>query len=341
MRRSTSAEPPASGGRVTMEDVARRAGVSRALVSIAFRGAKGVSEESKQAIFAAATELGYRHNTIAADLAARSTNTLGLFILDIHNEVFADIFTGLREAARSSARRVVLAIGDASHDGEAEIVDSLLRTRVETLVLAGTLLPDSQLTSIARTTPLVTVTRLVPGIASVAADDHLGGALAVRHLIEFGHREIAYLAPPLMPLYQEREAGYAAAMQEAGLRPRVIRTGLERDSAARDARALLMSSSPPTAIFAYNDLLAYGVLEAAHSLQIAVPEELSVIGYDNTRGSDLPGLALTTIDQQASRLGALAAELALDSNAISDAVHRLVEPSLVVRSTTAPLAERS
>jgi len=144
----------------TMQDVADKVNVSRALVSMAFRGLKGVSPETREAIFEAAKELGYRHNAMAARLAAGRTNTVGLFLLDIHNEVFADIFTGLRTQEESMGSKVVLAVGNPAAKTELEEINNLLNVRVEALILAGSLLPDKAIIDIARAVPTVAVTRL-------------------------------------------------------------------------------------------------------------------------------------------------------------------------------------
>ena len=320
-----------------MEDVARRAGVSRALVSIAFRGKKGVSDDTRRAIFEAAEALGYHHNAIAARLASHSSNTVGLYLLDIYNEVFADIFTGMREPVEASGHRLVLSVGDPSRDAERSTIDSLLNVRVDAAVLAGSLLPDQDLVSLSKAVRLVSVTRLVPGVDSVATDDRLGGRTAVEHLLSLGHQSIAYLVPGTSSaLYFDRELGYRDGMERAGLTPRVESCDLTLEGAARAAARVLAAGDAPTAIFAHNDVLALGVLEAAARLGIEVPSQLSVIGYDDTRVAGLRGVGLTTVNQQARRLGELAAEIAIGATPSPNgtAQHRLLVPSLVVRTST-------
>jgi DNA-binding LacI/PurR family transcriptional regulator len=320
-----------------MDDVAARAGVSRALVSMAFRGLKGVAAEKQRRIFSAAEELGYRHNAIAARLASRRTGTMGLFLLDLYNEVFADILTGVRAATAEAGVKVVLSVGDPSRDGERGEVESLLDMRVDSAVIAGSLLPDKELVEIGAQVPVVSVTRLVPGIDSVATDDRLGGRLAAEHLIGLGHRSIAYLAPPTGPLYSDRERGYRDVLDAAGLRPRVVRSDFTQHGAAAVAAGLLGSADRPTAIFANNDVMALGVLEAAVELGLDVPGELSVVGYDDTRLAALPGVWLTSVNQQARRLGELAGERAIrrTSDGPATVQHTLLDPSLVLRRTTA------
>lgn len=323
---------------ITMADVAREAGVSRALVSLAYRGAKGPSPASVEAILAAGERLGYRHNAIAARLASKRTGTLGLAILDLSNEVFTDIYEGARDALAGSDRQLVLSAGGTDIDTERASIESLLSVRVDAAITAGSRLPDDELISLANAAPFVVVTRLVPGIDSVATDDRLGGELATRHLLELGHRRIAHLNPPFGPLYAARRAGYEEAMRAAGLAPRSIDTGFSRDAAAESASALLRASDRPTAIFADNDVAALGTLAAAAELGLSVPDELSVIGYDDTRAASLPGVALTSVNQQARDLGRIGAEYALDAlgaTRADRAPHQtLLDPSLHLRATT-------
>ncbi|KAB1642708.1 LacI family DNA-binding transcriptional regulator [Gulosibacter chungangensis] len=331
----SGAQPAPIARRVTMQDVATRAGVSRALVSMAIRGMEGVSAESKALILDAAAELGYRHNAVAAQLAARHSKSLGFFLLDIYNEVFADIFTGLRTRAEARDTRVVLSVGQPSPEAERRHVDGLLTAQVGTVVFAGTMLPDEALEFIARTVPVVTVTRLVPGIDSVACDDYLGGDLATKHLLEAGHRSVAYFGPLAGGLYPDRRNGYRNAMEQAGLQPRVIDAELNQLDAARAATELLQSEHRPTAIFAHNDIMAIGVMEAAAELGLDIPKDLSVIGYDDTRVSRLHRVGLTSVNQQASRLGEIAGDLALRRMNEQGGVaqHTLLTPHLVARST--------
>jgi len=305
---------------------------------MAFRGLKGVSPETREAIFEAAKELGYRHNAMAARLAAGRTNTVGLFLLDIHNEVFADIFTGLRTQEESMGSKVVLAVGNPAAKTELEEINNLLNVRVEALILAGSLLPDKAIIDIARAVPTVAVTRLVPGVRSVAIDDRRGAQLAVEHLIGLGHKRIAYIAPPTGMLYKDRETGYRSVLEREGLAAQLVVGAFEYDESIEIARTVLINESDrPTAIFANNDLAAFAVLEAAARLGISVPDQLSVIGFDDTRMAAIPGVQLTTVSQQAVRQGEVAAELATEGVQDGSEIprHVLLEPSLIVRKSTA------
>ncbi len=323
---------------VTMEDVARDAGVSRALVSIAFRGVSGVSAATREKIFASADRLGYRPNRIAASLASKAQDTLGVMLQDLRNDLFADIFDGIRDEADAAGKHVVLTVGSVDGTRDEDVLDTLLQSRVDTVIAAGLVLPDNDATTFAQRIPVVSVARKIPGVASVYSDNVAGATMATRHLIGLGHRRIAFLANPQTDGYLGRRLGYDDTMRGAGLTPLVMPSSYARDVAARDAAALLRSADAPTAVFAHNDQAALGVLDAAFSLGISVPRELSVVGYDNSAMSRAPGTALTTVDIDGHELGRRAASLALrqlegDVNASGRSVVRI--PELIVRETTA------
>lgn len=323
---------------VTMADVAREAGVSRALVSLAYRGAKGPSQTSVEAILAAGERLGYRHNAIAARLAAKHTDTLGLSILDLSNEVFTEIFEGVRDALVDSGKKIVLTAGNPEKGDERDALESLLSVRVDAAITAGTLLSDAEISALATETPFVVVTRLIPGVDSVSSDDRLGGEIATRHLLELGHRRIVHLLPPVGPIYAGRGEGYEATMRAAGHEPRSIGTGFSAEAAVSTAMELLQTADRPSAIFADNDVAALGVLTAASKLGLSVPQDLSVVGYDDTRVASLPGISLTSVNQQAHELGRIGAGYALEAlrpgSPRSTPRQTLLEPSLHLRAST-------
>lgn len=324
---------------ITMEDVAREAGVSRATVSLVYRGAKGPSAASADAVLAAGERLGYRRNANAARLASKRTGTLGLFILDLSNDVFVEIFEGARDALTDAAHQLVLGAGRPGSDTELEAVEGMLAVQVDAALVAGSMLSDPDLADLAQAVPLVVVSRLVPGVDSVASDDRRGAELATQHLLGLGHRRIAHLVPPVGPHYSARGSSYRRTMRDAGATPHEIETGFSPAAASATAAELLRSSDRPTAIFADNDLTALGVLSAASELGLAVPGDLSVVGYDNTRAAALPGIGLSSIDQQARELGRVGAEIALErleGGATETPRQTLLEPSLHLRSSTAP-----
>jgi len=322
---------------VTMNDVAREAGVSRALVSLAYRDAYGVSAETREHILQIGKALGYHPNRVAAQLAGKRQQTIGVFLQDLHNDLFADIFDGIREVADSVNKNTVLAIGtiDGSRDGRA--LDALLESRVDLIIAAGLTLPDSELARYTDKVKLVSVTRKVEGASSVYCDNMLGAGLAVEHLISLGHSKIAMIANPPSDGYFDRALGYEKAMHQHLLTPLTIAGSYSRPETATVARELLSRADRPTAIFAHNDQTALGVLDAAISLGLKVGQDISVVGYDNTSLSKTPSTSLTTVDVHGVELGKLAAELAIELLENDDKTNeiRTIEPTLVARNSSA------
>ena len=323
---------------VTQGDVAEEVGVSRALVSLAFRGAPGVSQESRRTILEAARRMGYRHNVVAADLATKTRSTIGLYLLDFRNEVYADVYRGVRDSLERKGNRVVLTVSDADEPTDQQAMSSLIEARVGVIIAATLMLPDVEVRAIAQSVPVVSVARRVAGVDSVYADDEVGATAATTYLLDLGHRRIAHVTVVEYEGHQLRRRAYEATMQKAGMIPQtVVAPGYSQDAAERTARGILSVTDRPTAVFAHNDEMALGVREAAHSLGLSIPRDLSLIGYDNSRVARLHGIDLTSVDQHARRLGqdagaAALARMRLEHGPPLDARHK---PDLVVRSSTA------
>lgn len=325
---------------VTMDDIATELGVSRALVSMAFRNVAGVNEQTRERILAAGDRLGYRVNRVASQLASKSSDTFGVFLLDLRQDVYADMFDGIRGVADAEQRHLVLAVGAIDGTRDAEALDSLLQSRVDVVIATGLLLDDDAVRAFNRHMPLVSVARQIDGVDSVYSDNFAGATAATAHLISLGHRRITFLANPQTSGYFDRQRGYLATMEGAGLEPHVVASQYSRSSAARDISPVLARSAEarPTAVFAHNDQAALGVLDAIAALGLRTPEDISVVGYDNTPVSRTPGTPLTTVDIHGEELGRLAAEAALRRLAEPTAPAAVVAstPTLIVRATTDP-----
>ena len=179
----------------TMEDVAHEAGVSRALVSLVMRDAPNVSDRRRQAVLDAAARLGYRPNVLARNLASRRTLTLGVIVNDLHNPFFAEVIDGLQSCADEAGYQVLLATGEQTKSGEAGAVETLLRFRVDGMILAGPRLSAKQIKEAAKVIPTVLIGRSIRGDAvdTVNNDERVGAGLAVRHLVELGPIELDVL----------------------------------------------------------------------------------------------------------------------------------------------------
>ncbi len=322
----------------TIRTVAARAGVSKSLVSLVLQNSPRVSEAKRQAVLKAVAELGYRPDPVARSLAERRTRTIGVVIDDLSNPWYVELLDGLRPVLHEHGLRPLLADGRTEPDA----VQALSDLRVDGLVLVGT--PSSaaaeQVNALGGQLPAVVAgTRepRLPTVDLVANDDYSGAQLATRHLLELGHRRIAHIVGE-GEVGRLRRAGHEAVIAEAGLVPRCVLGDWIESTGRRVAADLLRSPDRPTAIFAANDLSAIGVLAAADDLGLRVPEDLSVVGYDDTWFARLPRLSLTTVNGHIAEVGQVAGRTLtarIGGQRGTPGVH-LLFPALVERSSTGP-----
>jgi DNA-binding LacI/PurR family transcriptional regulator len=331
-----------SGAKPTIRNVAERAGVSKSLVSLVMRGSPHVSERRRQAVLKAARELGYRPNAVARSLVEGRTRLIGALVADLHNPFFAEFLDGLQESLHGANLRMIVGSGRWDPLFEAEAVDAFLEMRVDGLVLLS-VVPDS-LSDAAASVPVVIVgERDVSGVDIVVDDDELGARLAVDHLVELGHQRIAHIEGAPSTTARYRRAGYEQAMSQHGLTSHiVVEPGdFTEEGGYRAARSLLSQRPRPTAIFAPNDLVAIGALSAADELELRVPADLSIVGYDNTHLAAIRHISLTTVDQPRRDMGRVAAELlcARIDDVLREPRQTLVVPHLVTRASTGPVPD--
>ena len=326
--------------RVTMEDVAARAGVSRALVSIVFRGVAGASDETRARVLAAAADLDYRPDTRASRLGRGRTRMLGVTFAvghAFHGEVLRSLYT----EADAVGYEVVLS-GVTPDRSDSAAVDTLLAERCEALVLVGSDLASRAMARFAEQLPVVSVLRSAraPGVGVVRTDDALGMRLAVEHLRGLGHERIGLLDGGRAPGAAERRQGYRRGMHAApGRHELVMPGGLTELDGAAAARAFLAMDAPrPTGVVAFNDRCALGFVDVVRQAGLRVPADVSVVGFDDIEQAGYPHVSLTTVRQDASRLGAEAVRTvtARLDDAGAEPTSAVVEPELVVRSSTAP-----
>jgi DNA-binding LacI/PurR family transcriptional regulator len=330
--------------RPTIHDVAARAGVSKSLVSLAMRDSPAVAQASREAILAAAADLGYRPNAAARSLAARASRTVGVLVLDLHNPVFAEILDGVLAGVRARGYSTMVVTGGADPALEVSEIDKLLEFQAEGLVLVSHRLTPRTLRAIAAETPVTVVTRrdiTGPGIDTVCNDDRLGAQSAVDHLISLGHRRIAHISGGDDPVALEREQGYREAMLAAGLAEaiQVVAGRLDDAGGHAAASAALTGPHPPTALFVANDFAAIGAMAAVVDAGLAVPDDVSVVGYDGTSLGALRSISLTSVAQPLTEMGRLAADrlFARIQGRRGRARHLTVDARLVVRGSTGPV----
>lgn len=324
----------------TMDDVARRAGVSRALVSLVLSGSERVSEISRRSVLRAADELGYRPNLIARNLASKRTRTVGLVVNDLHNPYFPGIADGIKRAADRLGYRLLLNSAFLDDGDEVAALDTFIDFRVDGIILAGSRADFAEIERAAKSIPVVVASRpaVTDLVDTVNNDDRLGATMAVEHLIGLGHRHICHIEGGTGAGARERRAGYEETMRKHGLEPHVERGEFTEASGALAAERIFRDGRPCTAIFGGNDLSALGALDVVDGLGLRVPDDVSIVGYDNTFVAALRHVGLTSIDQNRERLGELAVEALIEriEGGRTNARHDVINPTLVVRDTSAP-----
>lgn len=323
-----------------MEDVATRAGVSRALVSIVFRQAPGASEMTRRRVLAAADELGYQPDRRASRLGRSRTRMLGV-VFALGHDFHAEVVDGIYAAAGTHGYEVVLS-GVSARRGESDAVRAVLAERCEGVALVGPRLPSRDIAELARRVPTVAVLRQlrVPAVDVVRTDEAAGLEQLVDHIHGLGHERILYLDGGSAPGGAPRRRGYLSAMNRWGLEPASLAGGLTEESGA-DAADRLLERSPdlrPTAVAAFNDRCALGLLHALIRRGLRVPEEISVAGFDDITAAGYAHICLTTVRQDTDRLGQLAVDRLrhrLEEGAPPSPAG-VVPATLVVRGTTAP-----
>jgi DNA-binding LacI/PurR family transcriptional regulator len=317
--------------------------VSKSLVSLVLRDSPKVSPASRAAVLRAVEELGYRPNAAARLLAGRRSGTVGVLLNDIRQPWFADLLDGLTPALHTSGMHILLGDGRTDRQMDETLTWSFLDLGVDGLVLAGSMPVSPAIRAVASKLPAVAVGGLdvdLPRVDVLANDNHRGGTLATAHLVELGHRRIAHISGLPGRVGQLRLAGYQDAMREAGLGAEMVAEpgDLTEEGGYRAAVRLLSRPDRPTAIFAANDMSCVGALSAAAALGVAVPGELSLVGFDNSTLASLRALWLTSVDGTALAMGQQAARLLLarieDPEAAASL--QLLPPRLEVRGSTGP-----
>lgn len=332
-----------ASSRPRLVDVAERAGVSTATASLVLRGRPGPSVATSDAVRTAAAELGYRPDRTASLLARHRSHLLGV-LLDVTSPFHAELVRALDDEAGERGLDLVLSTVTRRRD-EVQAAETLLDFRCEALAVLGPDMPAAALDALAASVPTVVVgregTAHVPG---VRVSDDRGLELAVDHLVSLGHRQIAFVDGPRGSIAAARRRGYRAAMQRHGLRTEadVLPGGATEVAGVEAARLLLerASADRPTAAVCFNDRCAIGLRDTVVRAGLALPGDLSVVGYDDSPLARLGTVDLTSVSQEPEQLARatvqrLAALLKGEATEPGDVV---VSPRLVVRSSSAPPA---
>lgn len=328
----------------TILDVANAARVSKATVSRVISGNTVVSPEVTSRVREAMDLLGYRPNRLAQGLANGRSNGVGLVVNELSGPFYGLLMTGVERGIEARGMHLMVASGHGDAEKERAAVEFLLDRRCDALVLHADALSDDDLVGLCRVdTPIFIINRLVETLRarSVHSDDEAGARIAVEHLIASGHRRIACITGPMEKHQsQSRLRGYRAALRQAGLptHPGLVIESDFLESGGQAAGADLLShDNGVTAVFVQSDQMALGVYSACRERGLSVPDDLSVVGFDDVDPARYVHPGLTTVRQPLAEMGEAAARLVLaaidaDGSAEPDAIPAF-RPELIVRQS--------
>lgn len=329
-------------GRVTIRTVAADAGVSVAAVSKVLRNAYGVSDALRHKVEVSIGKLGYRPSVAARGMRGQ-TYTIGVLLVEIGNPFLPKVIDGINGVLEPSNYKALLGVGRSKASIESSLIESMIDNRMDGLILVAPRMTGPTLEAFARQIPVVAVAHHESSdvFDTINTDDRLGGRRATAALIAAGHRDVAMVSytadrDHITNVSYEREIGYAQAMQDAGLaaQARILRFGVPEGDRSADVARFLAMPDRPRAIFVWSDLDAVPILNAAKMAGVRVPEDLAIVGYDNSPVAALPLIGLSSMDQDPLRLGALATQTLLSRiGGRTVAEHILIEPGLVPRGS--------
>ena len=329
----------------TMRDVAKRADVSVSTVSHVVNNSRAVSLAARERVLEAMQELGYKPNIMARNLRRQRSNTIGMIVPDSTNPFFAEVARGIEDAGFAHNFSVILCNTDGDIAKQLAYTNALIENQVAGIVFVAAGVSTAQVQELQkRAVPLVIVDREVDGVHvdTVLTNHYQGGCLATQHLLDLGHQRVACITggSDLSPS-ADRGMGYQDVLAANGLayNTDLLQGGdFQYAGGYLAAKQLLTAPNRPTAIFACNDLMAVGCISAARELGLSVPEDLSVVGFDDVKLASFTNPPLTTIAQPTYKIGTLAIEMLLDRLQKGDALPRLerLDTKLVIRHSTAP-----
>jgi len=325
---------------VTIHDVARRAGVSPSTVSRVLNGTSPVREDKRQLVLEAAEALDYTPHPAALSLLSKRTGGLGVLLPFVGGDFFAELLSGLDEAAQELGLFLTISTSHRRHDEFRRAIHALDRRVDGLIVMAPDLDPGEAATILRTDTPVVFLNTDTQGLAADTFNfDNVGGMRALtRHLLDLGHERVAFVAGPAASDAAERLQGYRDVMREAGLDVRVVEGGYTRQAGFAAASALLADGPLPSALVCANDYCAFGAMSALHQAGIDIPGEVAVGGFDGVASAQYAVPPLTTVRVPIREIGDRAVRrlaARLDGQVAADELVRTVVPvELVARAST-------
>ena len=330
----------------TIYQVSELAGVSLATVSRVMNKNTKVSDKTTKKVLDAMQTLGYKPNSIAQSLASNCTNSVGILVSELHGPFFAQMMAGIESELRAAGKHVIITTGHSEEDKEKEGIDFLISRRCDAIILHVEAVTDDYLISLSKgTTPVYLMSRYVQELKNncISLDNKLGGYLATKSVLEQGHTEIAYIAGPQFKADAvNRLAGHKQALEEANITfdPSLYFEGDFNETGGSSALEHLINSKLNfTALVCANDEMASGAMKYAREHGYHLPNDLSIVGFDNVIFANYLYPTLTTIDNPVAKMGEMAAKLVLKDvyQTKNIKINRFFEPTLMQRDSSAPL----
>lgn len=329
---------------ITIKDIAKAAGVSHTTVSRALRGDDRITLETTERILQLADEMGYVPNSIAQSLTSQRTNTIGMLVISVADPVVMDILEGAENVAQERGFCIFLSTSRDNPVREGHVVETFQRRRVDGVIVVASRSGDKSHFALERIqVPLVLLDseEIQDTHPAVNVDNRGGAGLAVAHLLQLGHRRIGYIGATNRPLTNvKRFKGYTQTLQQSGIQVEptwVINPEAEDDIERGRLGLEYCLAAGVTAIFCYNDQIAIGVLNTCYHKGIAVPQQLSIVGFDDIRSASYVNPPLTTVRQPLQKMGETAMEMLLGLIEKIQVQNEILDCELVVRaSTTSP-----
>lgn len=327
--------------RVTIRTVAADAGVSVAAVSKVLRNAYGVSDALRTKVNNSIEKLGYRPSVAARGMRGQ-TYTIGVLLVETANPFVPLLLDGINSVLNPSNYKMLIGVGEANAPLEETMIESMIDHRMDGLILVAPRMNGERIAKFARQIPIAVIAhhqKDANDFDTANSDDFAGARMATQALIERGYTDIAMVTLPERPeqdhnILRMREGGYLASIQTAGLKPRMFTMQSARPDINTHVREILSRPNRPQALFCWSDIHAIPFRDEAHRLGIKVPEELAIIGYDNSPYAAMSMVDISSIDQNGPEIGKNAAEALLGRiEGRKTPVHALVPPRLVVRSS--------
>lgn len=334
----------------TIKQVSELAGVSLATVSRVINDTDQVKPATRAKVEDAMKKLGYRPNFIAQSLASNKSNTVGYVVPELHGSFFGDMLSGSELLLKKAKKHLFIAAGHSNEEDEISAIESLLGRRCDALILHLEAVSNDYLINLANdNVDFVIVNRYIPEIADrcISLDNVKGGYIATQTLIRYGHRDIAYISGSLWKSdAADRLSGHKQALQDAGIpynRTRVFEGNFQASSGYEGMLSFLNSGKAPTAVACANDEMAYGAADAIRERGLSIPEDISLVGFDNIEFSRFSHPKLSTVNYPTRAIGETAANWILSriyGQGPFDATHIFV-PEMISRDSIAMIKSDS